>query len=498
MESVSQRWMDSYIEKSSELIKDTNPLPNETDKGVEINHAFCDSMVKWVWEEVIPFRYSHKFRNALAAHRRRHMAVSTGNPEVDQKYIIWSLSGGLGNRVQALTSVLMSALLSERVLLLKDWFTPLRSSKSPPVRPILLPFAKNVNETEVFRYEDLRELFWFSNGESTPRAPNEFMFCSLFPMMSLSEFERIYPDEFRNHNYSHDIVPFKNGHAKIDIRAGHDKNLKLWKHFACGDPLIGRGIDFFSRQRFVYVWTNQYFLPIFYVNKRTSSVVKSWIKKDPFRSMLPLVFLPARPVMYRVLRRMRSSPRIQNRKYVGLHIRSFKQQDESRLIASFSICVRQFLDKVTFPNMFFLATMSQEAKNHFSILQSTSKSRFVVQETKGKNEKQSTGQGVVQEWEAVTDVVLLSLSRHIFLSPTSTFGFLAAAAGEIEAITVVSDRYVSGGLGDRTCMMLNGNVVTEPCFTSWFRLDSIGSRRHHIGCEMDFLPSWSLECGTRK
>ncbi|KAH9589052.1 hypothetical protein LSM04_001187 [Trypanosoma melophagium] len=497
-ETTFQHWIDSYLEKASTIMNDLNySLPNTSDENIRENKDFCNIMVNWVWEEIIPFRYNAKFREVLLSHRKRHMDVFSGNPQIGQKYIIWSLSGGLGNRIQSLVSIVIAALLSKRVILMKDWFTPLRSSKAPPIRPTLLPFVNSGNKTEAYRYENLRELFWFSNGESSPRVPNEFMFCGLFPMMSLKEFEEIYPNEFRIHGNSKEVELYKDGHVKIDIRARHDKKLNLWKHFACVDS-ESHEIDFFSKQKFIYIWTNQYFLPLFYVNKRTQKIISNWFSTNPFRSILPLIFLPSRPVMFRVLRTLTLNPLLKKRKFVGMHIRSFRRNHLSHLIKSFSYCVDRLIDKSHSVQNFFLATMHSTVKKYFNHLPLENKAKFFTLESTRNVDEQSTGQGSVREWEAMTDVVLLSLSKHLFLSPSSTFGFLAAAAGEIESITIVNTRDSFTNLKKDTCSILDGNIVGEPCFASWFRLDSIWHRRNQIGCEMDEMPAWSLNCGTNR
>ncbi|ORC92581.1 putative galactoside 2-alpha-L-fucosyltransferase-like protein [Trypanosoma theileri] len=495
-DTTFHHWMDSYVEKASMIINDLDDsLPNTSDGNSSENKNFCNIMVNWVWKEVIPFRYNDEFREVLLSHRKRHLAVSNGQPEIGQKYIIWSLSGGLGNRIQSLGSIFIAALLSKRVLLMKDWFTPLRSSKASPIKPTLLPFVNSGNKIETFRYENLRELFWFSNNESSPRISNEFMFCGLFPMMSLKEFEEMYPNEFRKHENTKEVELYKDSHVKIDIRARHDKKLNLWKHFACTDP-ESHEIDFFSKQKFVYIWTNQYFLPLFYVNKRTKNIINNWFSTNPFRSILPLIFLPSHPVMFRVLQTMRLNPFLKKRQFVGMHIRSFRRNEILHLVKSFSYCVNRLIDESNSLQNFFLATMHSTVKTYFNDLPLKGKAKFFTIESAQTTDEQSTGQGSVQEWEALTDVVLLSLSKHLFLSPSSTFGFLAAAAGEIESITIVNTKESFNHLKKDMCSVLDGNIVGEPCFASWFRLDSIGHRRHQIGCEMDEMPAWSLKCGT--
>ncbi|RNF07491.1 hypothetical protein TraAM80_03347 [Trypanosoma rangeli] len=498
VEATLQRWMDTYLDTASALLSNLTPPAGDSDNDTKENQVFCDAVVKRMWEDVIPLRYNIAFKKVLVSHRRRHTAVSLGNPEANQKYIVWSLSGGLGNRVQALVSVLLAALLSGRVILMKDWFTPLQPSGSPPVRPTVLPFVTYGNTSqEAFRYENLRELFWFSNDERSSRVENEFMFCSMFPVMSLSQFEKIYPEEFRRQNNSTEVALFKDGHAKIDIRAGHDKKLRLWKHLACGDTSTTGEVDFFSREKFIYIWTNQYFLPLFYANKRTKPIMHAWFSRDPFRSLLPLVFLPARPAMYRVVRYMRLNALLKRRRYVGLHIRSFSRHKTGGLVKSFFACVNQFAARAPSPPTFFLASMYREAKSYFSVNPLKKGARVVSLDSDQKGEGQGTGQGPVPEWEALADVVILSLSSHLFLSPASTYGFLAAAAGEVEFITFVKARSLDAGRSEDTrCVRVDANAVTEPCFTSWFRLDFIRKRRQQMRCELGDLPSWALHCGT--
>ncbi|KAF8292638.1 hypothetical protein TcYC6_0115040 [Trypanosoma cruzi] len=87
-------------------------------------------------------------------------------------------------------------------------------------------------------------------------------FEAYFRSCHLANFGKLYHDGFRRPNSSKGVALFKDGGAKIIIRVSRDKKLRLWKHFACGDSSESREVDFFSGQKFIYIWSSQYSLPL--------------------------------------------------------------------------------------------------------------------------------------------------------------------------------------------------------------------------------------------
>ena len=115
--------------------------------------AFCAAQRERLWHS-LRAHAAPLLVKKLDEQRRRHEAVARGQPLPGQKYLVWSLSGGLGNRFLSLASTFMAAVLAERVFLMKDWFTPLPRGNTKQI-PVIIPAP---NSTEYF-LEDLKRLF---------------------------------------------------------------------------------------------------------------------------------------------------------------------------------------------------------------------------------------------------------------------------------------------------------------------------------------------------
>lgn len=437
----------------------------------------------------------------IRSHYRIHDAVAQGTPAKNQTYLIWSLSGGLGNRFQSLVSTFMLALLSGRVLLLKDWFTPLpKNSKNN--KPMIFP----AQYTDEYQLEALEKLFWFSNplvAESSPRPSNSRLICPIFPMMTVTEFQQLYPHHFGD---SKRAAPWRLGHVKIDLSARHDKKLLRWSRVACGnvsnhakDSDSPSRIDreLFFPETFVYIWTNQYFLPLLFANPYHGERMRELLPTRPYSTLLRLLVLPSSEVMRRVAlffdNQVKSFPKhpLNPGQYVALQIRAFSFPEMPDLAKAFLKCFQER----QLPEPFFLASMHEPIRSVFSGSYNATMMRVQSEKAAGD---QHTGKGAEADIEALVDMLLLALSKRLFLSPGSTFGTFAAAFGEVPAVRVnwKDIRRERGSL----CEALPS---LQPCFGSWHKYDHIfqrsnlGTRRlsgNDIPCALRPLPVDVMFC----
>lgn len=525
----ARRGQGRWVEKLLHFYRNFTTKDGEiTGAKTTLDAAYCASLRDYVWRELLyqDDLFTPEFRAALADHYALHQAVEDGNPRANQTYLVWSLSGGLGNRFQSFVSVFMTAVLSKRVLLMKDWFTPLPpNSKSN--KPMIFP----ASYTGDYQMEALEKLFWFSNPlvrESGPRVSNKELLCPVFPMMSLTEFHQMYPSTFGMRDNQSRVPSFFAGHVKIDISARHDKNLVRWSRFACGNLShhccdtnggVGggaRGRDvrdglLFFPETFVYVWTNQYYLPLLFTNPFHAAQMQSMLPRRPYATLLRLLVLPSRRVMKRVsdfFEKQRqdfpAAPLVPG-SYDALQIRAFSFKEMPDLAAAFLSCYRRQAAEGAERHPFFLATMHETIRSHFE-RHYTSKDMRVLSARVATD--QMTGKGAEADVESLVDMFILALSRRLLISPGSTFGTFSAALGEVPTVRVNWKQRAAllltpgGGkdLEGKYCEVLPS---LEPCFASWFKYDhllqrsNLGSGRRTgnvVPCELQPLPDGAMFC----
>jgi hypothetical protein len=446
--------------------------------------------------------FTPELAELLQRQYRMHEAVAKGSPFTNQTYLIWSLSGGLGNRFQSLVSTFMLALLSGRVLLLKDWFTPLPKN-SKHNKPLIF----SVPYTDEYQLEALEKLFWFSNPlipETEPRAGNSKLLCSIFPMMTMTDFHAQYPSHFGDIRR---IRPSKLGHVKIDLSARHDKKLLRWSRVACGnvsdhskdsDTMFNSNRSYFWPETFVYIWTNQYFLPLLFANPFHGAQMKRLLPVKPYSTLLRLLVIPSRDVMQRVSsffdhqqRQFPDRPLVPG-KYVALQVRAFSFPEMPDLAKAFLKCLRGSMKQHAEP--FFLASMHEPIRSAFASTYNSSILRVQSEKVAGD---QHTGKGAEADIEALVDMLLLALGKSVLLSPGSTFGTFSAAFGEIPAIRV---NWKNLRTQQPLCETLRS---LQPCFGSWFKYDhlfqrsNLGSNKttgNDIPCTLKLVPTDVMFC----
>ncbi|CUG87889.1 galactoside 2-alpha-L-fucosyltransferase-like protein, putative [Bodo saltans] len=465
---------------------------------------YCSEVRRFVLDTLVASdsAFTPELAALLQRQHRMHEAVANGTPLSNQTYLIWSLSGGLGNRFQSLVSTFMLALLSERVLLLKDWFTPLPKN-SKHNKPLIFPAPY----TDEYQLEALQKLFWFSNplvSESQPRAENSKLICPIFPMMTVSQFQSQYPSHFGDAKRA---VPSKLGHVKIDLSARHDKKLLRWTRVACGNvsdhskdsdtKFNSDRMHFFFPETFVYIWTNQYFLPLLFANPFHGAQMRRLLPVKPYSTLLRLLVIPSADVMRRVAlffdmqeKRFPQQPLVPG-KYVALQVRAFSFPEMPDLAKAFLKCLKGSSKRHGEP--FFLASMHEPIRSAFASTYNASILRMQSERVAGD---QHTGKGADADIEALVDMLLLALGNKVFLSPGSTFGTFSAAFGDIPAVRV---NWKEMNSQRSVCEAL---LSLQPCFGSWYKYDhlfqrsNLGSNRSNndIPCTLRPLPTDVMFC----
>jgi hypothetical protein len=383
----------------------------------------------------------------LEEQARIHSLVASGAEPPNQKYLVWSLSGGIGNRVQSLVSTFMAALLSGRVLLMKDW------CMVPSKR---VSTAKRVNDLQLEELDILFNDSWHSNEE---------LFCPALPMMTLRSFKKKYPHYFSKPEY-------KMEHVKVDISARHDQSNKRWQRLLCNNLT-----DSFS-QKFVYIWTNQYFLPLLFANPIHSAQMRAMFPgNDPFGPLVRFLLLPHRVVMKRTHEFICKN--FHGRKVVGLQVRAFRAGGMEQMATTFANCAKQIHSDV---DVYFVASMHTPVRETLTKIFGLSKI-VVLDQPRGH---QHTGD-LELDREALSDMLILMHTGDFLLSPGSTFGLVAA--GYRSYLPVRVHRSQADGL----CSRMRSS---QPCFGSWLSYDFISQKSQQgvYTCKAQSIPSELENC----
>jgi len=338
--------------------------------------------------------------------------------------------------------------------------------------------------------------------------------------MSLSEFRAKYPQHFGANRSSGPVAQSLREHIKIDISAKHDKSLRRWNRFLCADLAHGEhesatragGVAFY-RERFVYVWTNQYFLPALFSNPHHSQQLVRWFGVDrssartPARvhrvypTLLKLVVLPSCAVLDRVRKFLVANPQFRDpERYAGLQIRAFQVSAFGSMSRAFDQCQEHLISpRSADPKHFFLATMHPVVRSYFR-----EKYRDRVA-WMTESSDQLTGQGAGGEVGALADMFMLSISTTVLVSPQSTFGGFVGPFGEVDTRVVAwwvnGERPLSGSANETITALCPLQRSREPCFSSWFRLDRIYHRSNlaktglnTLSCSLHELPEDVMTC----
>eukprot|EP00760_Papus_ankaliazontas_P002048 PhM_4_TR10809/c0_g3_i1/m.60641/K13681/FUT; xyloglucan fucosyltransferase len=418
---------DSYVSEWYGMASDAEYC----DKVVEAIYAQLDSTQATPPPPRFPVPNLHTtedFKALLRRQRQLHELVASGQEPPDQKYLVWSLSGGVGNRVQSLVSTFMAAALSGRVFLMKDWFM----QNKPRVSK-----AKRVKDLQ---YEELDVLL----NESWRR--NDELLCPVLPMMSLRDFAAKYPHYFKDSQYAEE-------HVKVDITARHDISNKRWERLLCNNLT-----DSFSH-KFVYIWTNQYFLPLLFANPIHADQMKRMFPDDDaFGPLVRFVFVPHRSITQRAHTFV--CKHFQGKRVTGLQVRSFRPTGMEQLAAAFGDCA-DALHKNT--DVYFVASMHEPVRK---TLNARYPGRIVVLDA--ARHQQFTGD-VGHDREAISDMFILMHTDDFILSPGSTFGMVAAG---YRSYLPVRTHPLRGGKAAPCSRMSSA----QPCFGSWLSYDFISQK----------------------
>jgi hypothetical protein len=344
-------------------------------------------------------------------------------------------------------------------------------------------------------------------------------------MMALRDFRALYPHEFDRSSAATTVRTSDPRshveHAKVDVAAKHDRTLRRWNRFLCtnmttpveytpalnggalaapgwsvravapphrGSPSAaseGDPMRFFFPERFVYVWTNQYFLPAFYANPFHNAQMRAWFPDDrPYRTLVRALVLPSQPVA-RAVRAFFTAHAIAPLTYDALQIRAFQDSTIAPLAHAFAQCLgpRQAVQAAASP--VFLASQHAAAR---AIILKHYAGEGQVHVNAPPREAQVTG-NAQHDQEALTDMMLLALGRTLHASRGSTFGSFVAAFTDVPTVVVGLDKR------DASKVYCTPLTRTEPCFASWVWYDAIPRRgAGKLTCKLAAIPENAMSC----
>ena len=425
------------------------------------NEEYCSRLNDSIWDELTGnpilkrLMASDDLKKRLIKHHQLQQRIASGDEPAGQRYLIWSLSGGIGNRLQAMVSSFLAALLSDRVFLLKDWFqnTPKKGVKT----------KKRYSTTTGLLLEDIMNYV-------PAKIHNNELLCSPFGIIHLSDFRIKYPHYF--------VESFSDAHVKVDIISKHDSQRQHWTNLTCG-PASSLG----SNAKFTYVWANQYYNPVFYMNKKTSSVMELLFPNgDVFGPLSRFLVRPNTGVEGLVEKFLCThgllpstdetdsalSPQLtgddSKQKVVGLQIRAFRIGKMTEMAMEFDFCLKSSkLSKIINQSStkFFLATLHEPIRNYYS---SKYPGRILSLEDQARGE-QSTG-SLPMDREAMADMLILGRTSDYLVSPGSTFGSFTTGYFSRHPVQVHT-------MESRSCSRMQS---FQPCFMSMLKGDKILNR----------------------
>eukprot|EP01065_Artemidia_motanka_P024373 TRINITY_DN29033_c0_g1_i1.p1 TRINITY_DN29033_c0_g1~~TRINITY_DN29033_c0_g1_i1.p1 ORF type:complete len:593 (+),score=207.20 TRINITY_DN29033_c0_g1_i1:42-1820(+) len=446
------------------------------------NRRYCAAVNNSIWRELETgdgsrLRASPALRALLQKQFEMHRLVQEGKEPAGQRYLVWSLSGGAGNRMQAMVSTFVAALLSGRVLLLKDWFTRTRKKGTPAPR----------------RQSRRRPELLLENLPRPADAPdfrNDDLFCPALPLADLRDYRQVYPKYFGPQWEDH--------HVKVDVISKHDKLLMHWRLLGCTDLQAFPDGD----TKFVYVWSNQYYLPLFYANPALRRRMRELFPDDdPFGPLSRFLLRPNADVEravedYYCEHFVGESaagagasvsdgplfvpPQPPPRPVVGLQIRAFRPHGMSDMAHEFDGCLRSKLAELIGSGAsIFLASMHTPVHQYFVDKYRTEAEGGKLLTRPAAIGEQRTG-SVADERSAIADMLLLARTSDYILSPGSTFGSFVAGFHSQRPVCMHS-------MGLRKCSRL---ASSQPCFISWLRGDKIHFKMEsgHFPCQPESVP----------
>eukprot|EP01059_Diplonema_ambulator_P022295 TRINITY_DN37584_c0_g1_i1.p1 TRINITY_DN37584_c0_g1~~TRINITY_DN37584_c0_g1_i1.p1 ORF type:complete len:541 (+),score=116.15 TRINITY_DN37584_c0_g1_i1:149-1771(+) len=431
------------------------------------NDEYCRRLNASIWDELLDglegsrgrVVASKALKDLLIKQAHLQSEVAAGREPPGQRYIIWSLSGGVGNRMQAMVSTFLTALLSGRVILLKDWFTTTSKKGTPAAR-----------ETST-RHDGFLE----GIAAPSPNTPhNSELLCAPFPIIHLSDFRAKYPHYFE--------ADGRDEHLKIDIISTHDKHYKIWRKLACSDPVEIPD----STVKFTYVWTNQYYLPLYFANPSTADVMlKLFPNGDAFGPLARFLIRPNKQVEEVVERFWCAHDKgvgregllveqdFARRRVYGLQMRAFRKHAMVGMAKEFEKCMKEHLKNESYS--LFIASLHSEIRQYY---EGKYAKRLISLDAVARGEQQ-TG-SVEMDREALADMLILGRTADYLASPGSTFGSFVTGYYGRRPIQVHT-------MGANTCTRMTSS---QPCFMSLLRHDKVLQhfQKHEFGCSPAAIP----------
>eukprot|EP01064_Diplonema_japonicum_P037788 TRINITY_DN8971_c0_g1_i2.p1 TRINITY_DN8971_c0_g1~~TRINITY_DN8971_c0_g1_i2.p1 ORF type:complete len:534 (+),score=112.15 TRINITY_DN8971_c0_g1_i2:35-1636(+) len=431
------------------------------------NADYCNKLNETIWQELIdaargvPGRLlaSPELKKLLKQQHELHRLVAAGQEPAGQRYLVWSLSGGVGNRMQAMVSTFLAAMLSKRVLLLKDWFATTSKKGTPAPK-----------ETSATHDWLLEPMLAFTSSHR-----NDELLCSPFPILHLSDFSKRYPRYFG--------PAFKDEHVKVDIISKHDKHFRSWKKISCGTP------DFpVETVKFTYLWTNQYYLPMFFANPSTAGTMRKLFPDgDAFGPLSRFLIRPNKAVEEVVeafwckhdKEGMGSGDEVlaeqsfSKKRVYGLQIRAFRLNGMVSMAEEFERCMKEKLTNSSYA--LFIASLHKPIRQHYA---KNYGGRMISLDAEARGEQQ-TG-SLEMDREALADMLILGRTADYLVSPGSTFGSFVTGYYGRKAIQVHT-------MGMNACTRM---ASSQPCFMSLLKHDKILQRmqKGDFGCSPEPIP----------
>ena len=399
---------------------------------------------------------SQALKRLLKKQHRLHRLVAEGREPEGQRYLVWSLSGGVGNRMESLVSTFLAAMLSGRVLLVKDWFAKTQKKGKPMPKEYHNGMLLEVLEAA-------------AAAGGVPH--NSEILCESLPMMHLRDFRAAYPHYF--------AAEARKEHIKVDIVGKHDKHYTKWSKLACAHPTEFPSPDV----KFTYLWTNQYYLPLFWANPTVRGTMQELFPDGDGFGPLSRFLLRPNQVVEAVVEKFvcahaqkkpggaaraggfltRQDPSFTN--LVGLQMRAFRPNKMVEMAKDFDACLARQPGREAQQReaaTYFVASLHKPMRDYFT---KKYRGRVVALDAEARGE-QETG-SVSGDVEALANILILGRTADFLVSPGSTFG--SFAAGYYSRLPVQMHTMGSGG----ACTRL---ASPDPCFISWLRVDKLLQR----------------------
>ncbi|CAJ1954977.1 unnamed protein product [Sphenostylis stenocarpa] len=336
---------------------------------------------------------------------RKGAKLSKNDVGKECKYLVWTATDGLGNRMITLVAAFLYAILTDRVLLVRfdvDMFDlfcePFPDSSW--LLPKNSPYWKDLQQFET------RESLFMNNKE----------------------------------NRSHELLPPVIFLNLMHTHVGHTDL------FHCDQSQ-----DLLHKIPVLIIWSNQYFVPsLFMISSFEQELSKMFPNKDTiFYHLGRYLFHPSNEA-WELIRNFYEAHLTKADERIGLQIRVFNTQQTPHQIILNEIvaCAHQNkllpefelqnsatfpLEKQTSKAVLVVSLYSKYGEKLKTMYQTnTSSSRQVIKVYQPSHEERQNSSDSMHNIKAWTEIYLLSLCDALVTSPMSTFGYVAHSLGGLK------------------------------------------------------------------